>query len=56
MEKPFITTGDGCRIAYRFDGPEGAPVLLLSNSLGTDMDIVGAAAGHVDTGLSRATL
>lgn len=37
MEKSFITTGDGCRIAYRFDGPEGAPVLLLSNSLGTDM-------------------
>ncbi|BAI97350.1 3-oxoadipate enol-lactonase [Sphingobium sp. TA15] len=33
----FITTGDGCRIAWRFDGPEGAPVLLLSNSLGTDM-------------------
>ncbi|TNE41680.1 MAG: 3-oxoadipate enol-lactonase [Sphingomonadales bacterium] len=33
----YITTGDGCRIACRFDGPEGAPVLLLSNSLGTDM-------------------
>ncbi|NYI21940.1 3-oxoadipate enol-lactonase [Sphingobium indicum] len=33
----FVTTGDGCRIAWRFDGPEGAPVLLLSNSLGTDM-------------------
>lgn len=35
----FITTGDGCRIRYRFDGPEGAPVLLLSNSLGTDMEM-----------------
>ena len=34
-----ITTGDGCRIAYRFDGPEDAPVLLLSNSLGTDRDM-----------------
>jgi 3-oxoadipate enol-lactonase len=32
-----VTTGDGCRIAYRLDGPEGAPVLLLSNSLGTAM-------------------
>lgn len=32
-----ILTGDGCRIAYRFDGPAEAPVLLLSNSLGTDM-------------------
>ena len=39
MEKPFITTGDGCRIAYRFDGPEGAPVLLLSTSLGSDLDM-----------------
>ncbi len=32
-----IVTGDGCRIAYRFDGPDDAPVLLLSNSLGTAM-------------------
>jgi 3-oxoadipate enol-lactonase len=37
MEKSFVTTVDGCRIAYRFDGPQHAPVLLLSNSLGTDM-------------------
>lgn len=35
MSETF-TTGDGCRISYQFDGPEGAPVLLLSNSLGTD--------------------
>lgn len=33
----FFTTGDGCRIAWRYDGPEGAPLLVLSNSLGTDM-------------------
>lgn len=32
-----VLTGDGCRIAYRFDGPGDAPVLLLSNSLGTNM-------------------
>ncbi len=32
-------TGDGCRIAYRFDGPTDEPVLLLSNSLGTTMDM-----------------
>lgn len=31
-----ITTGDGCRIAYRFDGQEGRPVLVLSNSIATD--------------------
>ena len=37
MDKQTVTVGDGCRIAYRFDGPEDAPVLLLSNSLGTDM-------------------
>ncbi len=34
-----ITTGDGCRIAYRFDGAGAAPVLLLSNSLGTAMSM-----------------
>jgi 3-oxoadipate enol-lactonase len=31
--------GDGCRIAWRMDGPEGAPPLILSNSLGTTMDM-----------------
>jgi 3-oxoadipate enol-lactonase len=35
----FITTGDGCRIAYRVDGPAGGPYLLLSHSLGTTMDM-----------------
>ena len=37
MPAGSITTGDGCSIAYRFDGPIDGPVLLLSNSLGTDM-------------------
>lgn len=32
-----ITTGDGVRIAYRVDGDPGLPVLLLSNSIGTDL-------------------
>jgi 3-oxoadipate enol-lactonase len=32
-----ITTGDGVRIAYRFDGARDKPVLLLSNSIGTDL-------------------
>lgn len=36
-EVQFFTTADGCRIAWRYDGPEDAPVLVLSNSLGTDM-------------------
>jgi 3-oxoadipate enol-lactonase len=36
-ELNFITTGDGIRLAYRFDGPADRPVLLLSNSIGTDL-------------------
>lgn len=37
VETSFITTGDGVRLAYRFDGPSDLPVLLLSNSIGTDL-------------------
>lgn len=33
----FITVGDRTRIAYRFDGDEGKPVLVLSNSIGTTL-------------------
>lgn len=33
---PVIDAG-GVRLNYRFDGPDGAPLLLLSNSLGTDL-------------------
>jgi 3-oxoadipate enol-lactonase len=32
---PEITTDDGARLHYTLEGPEGRPVLLLSNSLGT---------------------
>lgn len=32
-----ILTDDGGPIAYRLDGPEGRPVVLLSNSLGTTL-------------------
>lgn len=34
---PQIATDDGVSLNYRFDGPEDAPVLILSNSLGTDL-------------------
>lgn len=37
MKEGMILAGDGCPIAYRIDGPETAPVLCLSNSLGTAM-------------------
>lgn len=36
-DRQHVEVGDGCRIAWRMDGREDAPVLLLSNSLGTDM-------------------
>src|SRR5262249_15875163 len=32
-------TGDGCRISYQFDGPADKPVLVLSNSIGTTLQI-----------------
>ena len=35
MKVDRFVTGDGCGIAYRFDGAQTAPLLLLSNSLGT---------------------
>lgn len=37
MSEGRILVGDGCAIAYRIDGPVDAPVLILSNSLGTAM-------------------
>ena len=36
-ELSSFVCGDGCRIAYRFDGPEDKPMLLLSNSIGTTL-------------------
>lgn len=30
-----VTLGDGTRLRYHLDGPEGAPVLVLSNSIAT---------------------
>ncbi|MDE8652017.1 3-oxoadipate enol-lactonase [Novosphingobium album (ex Liu et al. 2023)] len=38
-DRGMVTMVDGCRVAWRIDGPEDAPVLLLSNSLGTSMDM-----------------
>lgn len=35
---PFIES-DGARIHYRFDGRESAPVLMFSNSLGTNLSM-----------------
>lgn len=32
----FATAIDGSKLFYRLDGPDGAPVVLFSNSLGTD--------------------
>jgi 3-oxoadipate enol-lactonase len=35
----WVAMGDGCRIAYRFDGPQDGPILMLSNSLGTTLEM-----------------
>jgi 3-oxoadipate enol-lactonase len=37
MNELAVTTGDGRRLAYRFDGAVDKPVLMLSNSIGTDL-------------------
>jgi 3-oxoadipate enol-lactonase len=34
-----LTVSDSVRIAYRLEGAEGAPVLMLSNSLGTTLEM-----------------
>ena len=39
MDVEYLTVDDGCRLAYRFDGPADAPVVVLSNSLGTAMEM-----------------
>ncbi len=33
----MFQTGDGCRLAYRFDGAHDRPVLMLSNSIATNL-------------------
>ncbi|TLX52884.1 3-oxoadipate enol-lactonase [Stutzerimonas nosocomialis] len=46
---PFVTLAEG-DLNYRLDGPDDAPVLMLSNSLGTDLHMwdaqIGAFAQH----------
>jgi 3-oxoadipate enol-lactonase len=36
-ERGLFTTGDRCGLAYQFDGPADAPVLVLSNSIATTL-------------------
>src|SRR6201982_3783582 len=38
VSMPFAET-NGARLNYRFDGPADAPVLVLSNSLGTNLSM-----------------
>jgi 3-oxoadipate enol-lactonase len=33
----YLHAGDGCKIAYRLDGPNDLPVLVLSNSIATNL-------------------
>lgn len=41
---PTVTAEDGCRINVQVEGPENAPALLLSNSLGTNLHMWDAQA------------
>ena len=43
---PF-TEALGCRIYWKLEGPDGAPVLVLLNSIGTDMDLWDAVVPHL---------
>jgi hypothetical protein len=36
---PDIKTDDGCNIHVEVEGPQNGPVLMLSNSLGTNLHI-----------------
>lgn len=38
-ESNHFRTGDGCRIAYRLDGNPDLPVLILSNSIATNLSM-----------------
>jgi 3-oxoadipate enol-lactonase len=40
---------DGCRINYRFDGPPDAPVLLLSNSLSSTLEMWEPQVGELSS-------
>lgn len=42
---PDIKVDDGCTIHAELEGPQGAPVLMLSNSLGTDLHMWDEQAG-----------
>lgn len=39
QQRGFAVMTDGCRIAWQLEGPENAPFLVLSNSLGTAMSM-----------------
>ena len=41
---PILTTDDGCRLDYVVSGPDAAPPLVLSNSLGSDRGMWDAQA------------
>ena len=44
------------RLRHRFDGPDGAPVLVLANSLGTTLEMWDAERRRVDAERARAPL
>ena len=47
MERTFLTTCDTTDRNHRLEGPEGAPVVVLSNSLGTALGVGTDHAGRL---------
>ena len=47
----LTATVNGADLHYRLDGPEGAPVVMFSNSLGTDLRVWDALLPHLPAGL-----
>ena len=46
----LTATVNGADLHYRLDGPEGAPVVMFSNSLGTDLRVWDALLLHLPAG------
>ena len=51
---PEVKTDDGCIIHVEVEGPQAGPVLMLSNSLGTNC--ICALAPHYEAARGRRTL
>ncbi|MGH9101806.1 MAG: alpha/beta fold hydrolase, partial [Acidimicrobiales bacterium] len=49
MTEGTVTTGGGCRLHYRMDGPPAGPVVVLAGSLGTTLEMWEPQAGRLSS-------